>query len=89
VTECAQKHNEYNRITTRTNQREKTKASTKRETILHPRETWQKTGKAFHAMDWISTERHTDLSCVHENAQDSIRRNNESDSKETDERDLQ
>jgi hypothetical protein len=40
-------------------------------------------------MDWTLPGKHTDLSFVNENASDSICRNNESDSIETDERDLQ
>jgi hypothetical protein len=40
-------------------------------------------------MDWASPGRQTDLSFVDENASDSILRNNESDSIETDERDSQ
>jgi hypothetical protein len=57
-------------------------------TMLHSRETLQKREKALHPMDWTLSGRHTDLSFVDENTSDSILRNNESDSKETDERDL-
>jgi hypothetical protein len=55
----------------------------------HPRETLQRTGKAFAARDSTSSSRHTDLSFGKKNASDSILRKNESDSIETDERDLQ
>jgi hypothetical protein len=46
-------------------------------------------GKAFAAMDWASLGGQTDLSFVDENASDSILRNNEPNSIQTDESDLQ
>jgi hypothetical protein len=58
-------------------------------TMPHSRETLQKRGKAFAAMDWTSPGRQIDISFVDENASDSILRNNESASIDTDERDLQ
>jgi hypothetical protein len=60
-----------------------------RTTTLHLREISQSRGKVFAAMDCTSTGRCTDISFGHENAEDSILRNNESDSIKTDERDLQ
>jgi hypothetical protein len=57
--------------------------------MLHFRKTLPESGKAFAPMDCTSTGRHTDLSFVHNNTFGSIRRNNELDSIETDERDLQ
>jgi hypothetical protein len=56
--------------------------------MLHFRKTFHESGKVFAAMDCTSTGRHTDLSFVQKNASGSIRHNNESDSIETDERDL-
>jgi hypothetical protein len=55
----------------------------------HSRAISQSPGKASAAMDCTSTGRHTDIRFVHENASDSIRRNNESDSIEIDESDSQ
>jgi hypothetical protein len=55
----------------------------------HPREKLQESGNGFHPMDWTISGKDTDLSFVNENAEDSILRNPESDSIETDERDLQ
>jgi hypothetical protein len=54
-------------------------------TMLHFRKTLQEPEKAFAAMNCTSAGRHTDLSFVNENAADSILRNIESDSIETDE----
>jgi hypothetical protein len=58
-------------------------------TMPHSREILQDSENAFHPMDWTLPGKYTDLTFVNENVLDSIPRKNESDSIETDERDLQ
>jgi hypothetical protein len=55
----------------------------------HHRETLQESGNVLHPMDWTLPGKQTDFRFVDENAEDSILRNNEHDSIETDERELQ
>jgi hypothetical protein len=57
--------------------------------MLHFSKTLQESGKAFAAMNCTSSGRHTDFNFVDENTSNSILRNNEPDSMETDEKDLQ
>jgi hypothetical protein len=69
--------------------RSKTISTKSIKTMPHSRDISQPSGKASTAMNCTSTGKRTDIRFVNENAHDSIRRNNESESIEIDESDLQ